>query len=157
MTDELEAKKRAFWSRVQIGSKGACWTWTACRDGKGYGLVRWAKCKSRAHRVAWQLMCGAIPAGICVLHHCDNPPCCNPAHLFLGTLRDNIADKVAKGRGRGAPGERQRNAKLNEPKIRQIRDLRRAGFTLRWIGSRYGIAETTVCGIANRRAWRHVE
>jgi hypothetical protein len=91
-----------FWSKVATAGPDDCWPWTAATTPKGYG--RWTyreggkNCHTTAHRKAWELANGPIPAGFQVLHRCDNPPCCNPAHLWLGTHRDNMADKVAKGR-----------------------------------------------------------
>ena len=72
-----------------------CWEWRGLRDKHGYGRKGPYK---TTHRLAWEWANGPVPAGMCVLHRCDNPPCCNPDHLFLGTQADNLADMVAKGR-----------------------------------------------------------
>jgi hypothetical protein len=77
-----------------------CEEWPAGRSDEGYGYVRWENRQWQAHRLQWVLVNGPIPEGLCVLHRCDNPPCVNPDHLFLGTRRDNNADMVAKSRGR---------------------------------------------------------
>lgn len=88
-----------FWSRVdQSGGPDACWTWTRRRDKNGYGIVSWKLKARRAHRMALQLSGVDIPNGMLVCHRCDNPPCCNPAHLFLGTAADNTRDMMSKGR-----------------------------------------------------------
>ena len=84
-------------AHVAPGVNG-CVEWTGHVDRKGYGRVSIEGRQVFAHRVAWELAHGPIPDGLCVLHHCDNPPCCNPAHLFLGTIRDNNLDMSAKGR-----------------------------------------------------------
>lgn len=93
-----------FWSKVdQSGGADACWSWTAstktARCGMKYGDFNYKGKSTGAHRVAWELTNGQIPDGLCVLHKCDNPLCCNPAHHFLGTRTDNVNDMLAKGRG----------------------------------------------------------
>ena len=79
-------------ARVRIRLESDCWEWLKCRDRDGYGSTG----RGSAHRLAWSLVNGPIPNGLCCLHSCDNPRCCNPAHLFLGTHADNVADKVRK-------------------------------------------------------------
>lgn len=79
----------------------ACWPWTAGKANGGYGAIRYNGSIYRAHRIAWTIANGAIPQGMLVLHKCDNPPCCNPAHLFIGTHKDNSQDMARKGRTRG--------------------------------------------------------
>ncbi len=88
-----------FWSRVdKSGGANACWPWTGSRLPTGYGQVYQAGGQRLlAHRTAWELENGPIPDGMRVLHHCDNPPCCNPGHLFLGTDADNMNDRDQKG------------------------------------------------------------
>lgn len=96
-----------FWSRVDRRSDHECWPWTASCVSGGYGQFRSAaRVKQRAHRFSYELHNGPIPESdeeLCILHRCDNPPCVNPRHLFLGTDADNIADKVAKGRQSKGP------------------------------------------------------
>lgn len=88
-----------FWDKVCFGQPDACWEWAGARKGsQGYGEFGVNRMPATAHRVAWELTHGPIPDGLFVLHRCDNPPCCNPAHLFLGTHQDNMADRDAKGR-----------------------------------------------------------
>lgn len=88
-----------FMSRIDSsGGPDSCWPWTGATDTRGYGHVKSGYHGFRTHRVAWKIHNGPIPEGANVLHRCDNRPCCNPAHLFLGTIRDNAVDMVAKGR-----------------------------------------------------------
>jgi hypothetical protein len=88
-----------FWSRVDRRSNDECWRWTAALDGKGYGRFRLPAGNKLAHRIAWELHNGtAVPKGMFVCHSCDNPVCVNPAHLWLGTVHDNIRDRTEKGR-----------------------------------------------------------
>lgn len=85
-----------FWSKVTRSDR--CWEWQGPRDHDGYGFIKVMRCSRRAHRCSWELCVGPIPNNLFVLHRCDNPPCVNPAHLFLGTARDNALDMVGKGR-----------------------------------------------------------
>jgi hypothetical protein len=123
-------------SRVDIDPETGCWLWTGYRMPDGYGQIARPQNggRERTHRYSWEIHNGPIPAGIHVLHRCDNPPCCNPAHLFLGTNVDNVADKVAKGRqsrlGTGRRGEAHASAKLTDEQVRHIhrREMRGADY-----------------------------
>ena len=85
-----------FWKKVD--KSGDCWLWMAGKLEKGYGQFWFDGRTHRAHRMAWLLTNGEIPEGMCVLHKCDNPPCVNPSHLWLGTNQDNMDDMNNKGR-----------------------------------------------------------
>lgn len=111
-----------FWPKVHKTS--GCWIWMAAKGTNGYGRFHrgtrnhWEP----AHRVSWILTCGSIPKGMFVLHHCDVPLCVNPAHLFLGTHRDNMADAVTKGRmSTPAKGAAARRLWNTDARIRRIR------------------------------------
>jgi len=96
-----EIKIGSFWKKVI--KKDGCWEWAACTNESGYGIFHTGKKTDRAHRVSWILTNGEIPSGLFVCHKCDNPPCTNPDHLFLGTNKDNVDDMIAKGRNSKPP------------------------------------------------------
>lgn len=153
-----------LWSKIDVRGDDECWPW---RQGhahlkEGYGLIRVVGKKSmqKASRVVWELTNGPIPAGIHILHRCDNPPCCNPVHLFQGTNADNVADKVAKGRS-SFPNpwrrrERHHFAKLTESQVQEIRSLstgrRGEGVEL---AARYRVSPATIGNILKRKVWAH--
>ena len=87
-----------LWKRVE--RTPGCWLWTGYRRTTGYGRIGFRGRIDYAHRVAWVVAKGEIPDGMCVLHKCDNPACVRPAHLWLGTQRENMIDKGRKGRSR---------------------------------------------------------
>src|SRR3990167_544842 len=93
-----------FWSKVDKHAPNNCWVWMGFKKPTGYGLfgVGW----KRTHRLAWEFTNGKIPAGIHVLHKCDNPSCVNPSHLYLGTHQDNMRDRNKKGRQARVEGEK---------------------------------------------------
>lgn len=146
-----------FWSRVRM-VPGGCWEYTGNRGRNGYGHVKINRRSALAHRIAWALVNGPIPDGLCVLHRCDNRPCCNPDHLFLGTLVDNNADRHAKGRSRGGSlkGNDNGSAKLNARDVAEIRKRRGNGMRQSHIAELFGISQSQVSDIVNRKQWTHV-
>ena len=152
MTPERVAN---FWSRVD--KSGECWIWTGCRLKGGYGQLGHPDGSGRqvrAHRLAWELSHGPIPAGLLVCHTCDNPPCVRPDHLFLGTTSDNVHD--ARAKGRAAIGERHGRAVLTEEDVRQARTLAGTGLSSAEVASRYGVSVTTMRYALMGKTWRHV-
>lgn len=148
-----------FWPRVE--KTESCWLWTASRNAMGYGQFRVGSKTDRssrcalAHRVAWELVNGAVPAGLCVLHRCDNPRCVNPAHLFLGTRTDNSRDKVAKGRQRSGrlPGERNPAAKLTAESVAAVRARASRGESGVALAREFGVSPTTVSRVIRGVRW----
>lgn len=148
-----------FRAKVERSAPEACWLWRGKCKSNGYGQIRadpegsnLRGRKQYAHRVAFELAFGPIPDGLHVLHRCDNPRCVNPAHLFLGTHQDNMADMVAKRRH--AHGERQPTRKLSKHQVRAIR----------WLASHdpgpqialareFGVSASTVTHILTRETW----
>ena len=149
----------SFWDRVAVACDGECWPWLGPCDSSGYGIVM-RRVLWRTHRLAWTTTFGDIPDGMHVLHHCDNAPCCNPTHLFLGTNADNVADKVRKGRqARGSshvaavrPGWSAR--KLTPESVTAIRSDQRQA---KEIAADHGVSTDMVYLIRSRKAWRHVQ
>jgi hypothetical protein len=142
-----------FWSKVE--KTDGCWNWTSCLNKKGYGNFSVNSRMRRAHRVSYEMHCEPIPPGMLVLHHCDNPRCIRPDHLFLGTNADNMADKVAKGREAhvGVQGVSHPRAKLTEAQVLAIRSMR--GPETR-IAEKFGISVRSINDIRNRISWRHI-
>jgi hypothetical protein len=146
-----------LWTRVRVSS--GCWEWQGPRNLKGYGSIGvWGKGSTMpAHRAAWILTNGFIPAGLHVLHRCDNPPCCNPDHLFLGTNADNVADKMVKGRQPSIAGERNPRARLT---LRQVVALRskyaEGGVSQSALAREYGVSVSAIGFAITGRSWAHV-
>lgn len=142
-----------FWGKVRKGSETECWPWLACRDRAGYGHIKNEHGRVEfAHRVAWRLHNG--PTSLQVLHQCDNPGCMNPAHLFVGTVADNMADKVAKGRQRGAKGVANSAAKLTEQQVLII--LSRRDEIQQGIADEFGVSAATISSIHRGKTWSHL-
>ena len=133
--------------RFEIDADTGCWVWNRARNVHGYGAIGIDNKVKRAHRVAWQAYVGDIPDGMAVLHRCDNPPCINPDHLYLGTKADNSLDMVRKGRS--AAGERHSQARLSEAQVSEIRALHAAGMTQSEIARRFVVSSGYVSQVVN--------
>lgn len=136
-----------LWDKVAVGSVDDCWLWTGAKNGDGYGSVGNGNGGTMlAHRAMWEQEFFKIGPGLCVLHRCDNPPCVNPSHLFLGTQADNVADCVRKGRR-----NQVRYKKLNAERHAEIRDLYATGeFSYAELGRRYGVTYQTIRHIVQK-------
>ena len=181
-----------FWSKVDKGSGqgpgGDCWIWTATKHESGYGLfrIRGTSTMMRAHRMSWSLNHGPIPDGMYVCHHCDNPACVNPAHLFVSSQKGNVADCVKKGRRRYSSGalhgsrthperlprgERHHsklhpetvlrgssvhNSKLTEASAMLAKRLLAQGESQTQIASTLGVSISTISLINLGKRWAHV-
>jgi hypothetical protein len=141
-----------FWPKVKK-TKG-CWLWMSCRNRQGYGQINVGnKKRVEAHRVAYELTYGPIPDGKVVRHKCDNPRCCRPDHLLLGTYRDNAQDAIE--RGQMPSGERHGNAYLTAEKVNQIRNRVASGEKQIELADSFGVSKMTINDIIRGRTWRH--
>lgn len=139
------------------GGPDACWPWIMYRARFGHGIIGVLGGTMKAHRAAWTVFVGPIPDGMCVCHRCDNPPCCNPTHLFLGTIADNTADMIRKGRAVSLSGERNGFAKLREADVHAIRRRRAAGESYAAIARSIGVGHCAVRDVAIGKTWAHVQ
>jgi hypothetical protein len=147
-----------FKSRYKKISNG-CWEWNGYKDRDGYGVIGLMGKYDKAHRISYRLNVGDIPKGMFVCHHCDNPPCVNPEHLFLGTPKDNTRDMINKGRRKdgGKPhlGEKNGNAKLSERDVIKILSLR-GKISHVEISRMYNVHRSTITNIMSRKKWPHL-
>lgn len=169
-----EKQRQRFWSKVD--KTDTCWNWTRALSRWGYGISAPCYGDGLAHRASWVDANGPIPDGMFVCHHCDNPKCVRPSHLFLGTPHDNALDKVVKGRqSRGRAhgdtfrghrhganthpekfrGEGNCKAKLTVAQVVDIR-ARAAGRTDGSLAAEFGVSRYTINSIRRGITWRHV-
>lgn len=140
--------EQRFWSKVQ--KTESCWLWTGSKDRYGRGRINVSGKPLVASRVAWILVHKTIPGGH-VLHHCDNPSCVNPDHLFLGTQLENQQDSVAKGRH--ARGETNGRAKLTVKEVKVIRALAAKGIKQSVLAGRFKVSQGHISHIINYHYW----
>lgn len=145
-----------FWSKVNVSDRTSCWEWTGSFLRSGYGEFSLDGKNVTAHRVAYEFMTGEeIPNGMSVCHSCDNPKCVNPSHLWMGTHIENMRDRNEKGRQRAPRGTERPNAILNEDDVREIRRRYETGrVTQLQMAIEYGVHETTITRIVNRKNWK---
>lgn len=142
-----------------------CVEWQRARDRDGYGIIQVAGRPQRAHRMAWEVEHGPIPAGLVVMHSCDNPSCVLLEHLSLGTVADNNADRSRKGRttrsGPRSPfhplGVLHPMVKLTEAQVVEIRRRVAAGEVQRRLADEFGLSPSGICRIVKARTWSHLE
>ncbi len=168
-----------FWEKVQ--KTDGCWIWTGATT-QGYGVIRAegpSRAMIRAPRLSYEIHVGPIPKGKHILHHCDNPPCTNPEHLFVGTSKDNAEDMVRKGRstkGRSTStwvargnvhytrripcaqvGQKNNGSKLTDKQVQEIRNLYAQGnISQSKLGKMFNVSQTAVGHILRRITWNHL-
>lgn len=155
-----------FWANVDVRGPDECWPWKFGKNPSGYGVIHLNGKTEYTHRRAYQLTHGAIPDELYVCHACDHPPCCNPAHLWAGTPRENTIDCYAKGRNKRAGRKRERplivpshpclrNAKVTRAQVAEIRAIYAAGgITMDELGGRYGLTGSGVHRIIRGSRWK---
>jgi len=160
-----------FWAKVRKAEPDECWLWTTAIGAGGYGKFCMLRKNWLSHRMAYTLTHGPIPLGLLVRHTCDTPPCCNPAHLVLGSQADNVADRVVRGRSASGDraglrlhpesrikGERHPRAILREDDVRFIREAARAKLLTRTqLAHRYGVKTVTIDRAISRHSWAHID
>lgn len=148
-----------YWTKVDVKGPSDCWTWTANRNNKGYGLFRpgGSAPKELAHRLSYMEANGPIPRGAFICHSCDNRACVNPAHLWAGSHTDNMRDMHKKGRGRreypSGPDAPKPSAKLDAAQVEVIRSRIKAGESNTTIARDYGVSHATISDIKTGRTW----
>jgi len=165
--DEYLIDTERFWSYVDRSCHDqACWPWIGCRDEKGYGRFHVGESRNSsklAHRIAFGIATGEHPEAVC--HTCDNPSCCNPAHLFGGTKADNNHDMMKKGRHwlqvapeRAIKGEAHGSAKLTDGIVREIRRVYALGAaTQRDLARQHGVSQRSINKVVRHIGWDHVQ
>lgn len=133
---------------AKIDKSGDCWMWTGYKLPSGYGQIWDGVSNTRAHRLSYEIYIGKISEGLFVLHKCDTPACVNPAHLFLGTAKDNAMDMMKKGRCSANI--------LEDFEVLEIRDMRKNGYTGKELSEKYSVTQGTISRIVQNRTWKHL-
>lgn len=145
-----------FWSKVKkLDGEDACWVWTKCHNGVGYGMIGANGKEFLAHRLSFEEEYGKIPDGYFICHKCDNPACVRPTHLFAGTHSENMADMKKKGRGN--IGELNARSKLTKEKVLKIRaEYALGNITYKKLAQKFGVTLEAIYAVIKRRNWKHI-
>lgn len=143
-----------FWSKVDLGDNNECWNWSAAVRNKkeGYGAFWFNGRHHPAHRIAYYIYYGVLATDQVVCHDCDNPRCCSPVHLFLGSHGDNEVDKDLKGRR--PRGDSHARCKLTSDQVKEIREIK--GKTRSQIADIYSVKKCVIDDLLSGRTWRHL-
>jgi predicted XRE-type DNA-binding protein len=146
----------SFWERVVVRGPDECWPWKLYCNRCGYGVFGYHGKIYLSHRFAYIATCGDIPNGMHVLHRCDNPPCCNPKHLWLGTHLENMEDMTRKRRYNDTAREKNGRHKLTEEQVAEIRRLHKTGLLQKDIAKQFSISQSNVSDIILYQRWKTV-
>ncbi len=138
------------------GKVDDCWPWLKAIDHGGYGNLWWIDSHCKAHRVSYEVFVSPIPSGKLVCHSCDNRCCVNPAHLFLGTQKDNVQDCLKKGRFRIGHGEENHNAKITKKIAQKIKKMIACGYKVRVIADECNTTKNIINNIKYGYTWKNV-
>jgi predicted XRE-type DNA-binding protein len=135
-----------------------CWAWTGSKNKQGYGKIKFLGADWMAHRLSYELRKGPTPKNMMVCHSCDNPECTNPQHLFLGSALENMQDKMAKGRHRGAKsGAKHHKSKLKGDDVIAIRQIyARKDMNQRQLGVLFGVCQSEISQIVTFKKWKEL-
>ena len=138
---------------------GDCWIWMASKDKRGYGRFnRPSKFKTRlAHRISYILHCGDIPDGACVCHHCDNPSCVNPDHLFLGTHKENMLDALKKNRLSPLTQKHGTDNPKSKLTNNQVKIIRMSTASCRLLAEEFNVSSSTIHRVRKNQSWKHID
>jgi hypothetical protein len=158
-----------FWAKIQVLEENECWLWTGAKSSKGYGRFKVKGKLLAPHRIIYTLFNKNELMDLFVCHSCDNPPCCNPSHLFAGTNSENMKDCFQKGRitmpiyrggrkkgMRGRQGERSHFSKLKNEDVLQIRALSDQGIKPIILSELFNVTSTCIRLIIKRKTWKHI-
>lgn len=151
----LELASREILARHSVNDVG-CWVWGGYAQRNKYGRLTVRKSSRLVHRWSYAAFNEEIPIGKIVCHSCDNPSCCNPAHLWVGTFSDNTQDMIEKGRSEDRKGEKNPGAVLSEAGCLHIRESLYRKHSPRELAEKYNCSVATIRDVYARRTWRHV-
>lgn len=146
----MEKRELQFWNCIKKLGDNDCWEWQKTKTKHGYGTVNYKGERTTAHRIAYKLTKNDIPKGLIVMHSCDNPACCNPSHLSVGTQKENISDMIKKGRcgdcrNFGDKNGRQKVSLLQCEEIRRL--YAETSISQQALAKKYGLGQTQISRI----------
>ena len=144
MSKLTDSELKRLLSKYQVANSD-CWLWTGARDYQGYGMMRLRGSVKRAHLLSFMHFCEEIPVGMKIMHTCDEPSCGNPAHLNLGTQKDNVQDMLLKGR--------RRQSKLTEDDVIAIREMLSQDYSQADIAREFGVSPSHISRLAQGKHW----